>query len=216
MFSIELVSNLNTYHLLKHPFYQKWNEGSLSTEALQYYAEQYFKNVDAFPRYISGVHSQCPSIEDRKILLENLIDEERGTENHPELWLQFAESLGTTRSNVKSAVTAEATQRLVNGFLALVKESYSTGLGALFAYEQQVPAVAQSKMDSLKTFYGYNDNSPGLTFFKVHIKADKWHSRECADLLDKLSTADQQIAYVGAMQAARLLWEFLDSVYEKS
>lgn len=215
MFLTKLINSLDEYHLLKHPFYQKWNEGGLNLEILQYYAEQYFKNIDAFPRYVSGVHSLCPSIGDRKILLENLIDEERGTEDHPELWLRFAESLGKTRAEVKSAIATEATQKLVDGFLALVKESYATGLGALFAYEQQVPAIAQSKIDGLKNFYGYDDNNPGLAFFKVHVKADELHSNECANLLDKLSLEGQKFAYEGAIKAAKLLWGFLDSVYDE-
>ena len=30
MFSKELNAKLDEYHLLKHPFYQAWNEGKLS------------------------------------------------------------------------------------------------------------------------------------------------------------------------------------------
>jgi pyrroloquinoline quinone (PQQ) biosynthesis protein C len=33
-------------------------------------------------------------------LLENLIKEERGAENYPELWLRFAETLGIARETV--------------------------------------------------------------------------------------------------------------------
>ena len=28
------------------------------------------------------------------MLLDNLIDEEKGSENHPELWMRFAEGMG--------------------------------------------------------------------------------------------------------------------------
>ena len=76
MFSKELNAKLDEFHLLKHPFYQAWNEGKLSREIIKDYAEQYYHHVKAFPRYISATHSLCEDIADRKILLENLNDEE--------------------------------------------------------------------------------------------------------------------------------------------
>ncbi len=76
MFSKELNTKLDEFHLLKHPFYQAWNEGKLSREIIKDYAEQYYHHVKAFPRYISATHSICEDIEQRKILLENLNDEE--------------------------------------------------------------------------------------------------------------------------------------------
>ncbi|CAG7589639.1 MAG: CADD family putative folate metabolism protein [Candidatus Midichloria sp.] len=214
MFSVTLVQDLSKYHLLKHPFYQAWNQGALEISTLQRYAKQYFKNVEAFPRYVSRVHSQCAFITDRRVLLENLIDEERGDENHPELWLRFAESLGESREEVSSTCAEGATKNLVEGFLELVKSLYAAGLRALFAYEQQVPAVAESKITGLKKFYGYDNENPGLQFFKVHTKADEWHSAECAALLDKLSEAEQEVAHKAAVKVAELLWEFLDNIYD--
>ena len=76
MFSKELKEKLDEYHLLKHPFYKSWNEGKLTREIIKDYAEQYYQHVKAFPRYISATHSLCEDIEKRKILLENLQDEE--------------------------------------------------------------------------------------------------------------------------------------------
>jgi hypothetical protein len=34
---------IGRYHLLKHPFYQAWTEGTLSKESLQLYAAQYYR-----------------------------------------------------------------------------------------------------------------------------------------------------------------------------
>src|SRR5919197_5483420 len=90
-------------HLLKHPFYVAWTEGRLSRPTLRGYAAQYYKHVAAFPRYLSAIHAQTADLETRRHLLDNLIDEERGEENHPELWLRFAEGIGAARSEVRSA-----------------------------------------------------------------------------------------------------------------
>src|SRR5260370_14988582 len=38
--------------LLKHPFYQDWQAGKLSREALQLYAAQYYQHVEAFPKHL--------------------------------------------------------------------------------------------------------------------------------------------------------------------
>ena len=44
-----LDSLIEHHHLLKHPFYRAWTEGSLPKESLQLYAEQYYQHVRAFP-----------------------------------------------------------------------------------------------------------------------------------------------------------------------
>src|SRR5437764_663694 len=78
-------------HLLKHPFYLAWTRGELSREALADYARQYYHHVAAFPTYLSAVHAHCEDQSARKQLLNNLIDEEAGSPNHPELWRAFGE-----------------------------------------------------------------------------------------------------------------------------
>jgi len=94
MFSKKLNKKLDEYHLLNHPFYKSWNEGKLTREIIKDYAEQYYQHVKAFPRYISATHSLCEDIEKRKILLENLNDEENRDADHPKLWKNFALSDG--------------------------------------------------------------------------------------------------------------------------
>ena len=86
MFSKRLNEKLDKYHLLDHYFYKAWNEGKLNREIIKDYAEQYYQHVKAFPRYISATHSLCEDIEKRKILLENLQDEENKDSDHPKLW----------------------------------------------------------------------------------------------------------------------------------
>src|SRR5438552_6470296 len=89
-------------HLLKHPFYLAWTRGELSREALADYARQYYHHVAAFPTYLSAVHAKCEDQDTRKQLLSNLVDEEAGSPNHPELWLQFAEGLDVSDVEVRN------------------------------------------------------------------------------------------------------------------
>ena len=99
--------------LLKHPFYLEWTRGTLERSRLRDYAIQYYRHVEAFPRYLSAIHSRCADIATRQALLENLIEEERGPENHPELWLRFAEGLGVARDRVTGATPTAAAAKLV-------------------------------------------------------------------------------------------------------
>src|SRR5215469_5744678 len=70
-------------------------------------------------------------------------DEERSGENHPELWLSFAEALGVARETVAGSEPLPATQALVDTFVDLTKcQPLVAGLAARYVYESQVPAVA--------------------------------------------------------------------------
>lgn len=206
-------SELFEKHLLKHPFYQMWNKGELNQEILADYALQYYKHVEAFPRYISLIHSQCEDLKNRQILLENLIEEEQGEENHPKLWRDFACELGIKEEDFENTKLYSKTAILVNRFFDLCRKSYASGLGALYAYEHQTPAVAESKINGLKEFYNIVSEK-ALKFFEVHKEADVWHSDEVADLIKKLSPQEQQEATKSALEAADLLWGFLDGMME--
>jgi pyrroloquinoline-quinone synthase len=92
-------------HLLTHPFYTKWAEGTLPREALQEYARQYYAFESAMPRMLSAIHSRTDSAAVRQHLLDNLWDEEHGRDNHAELWLRFAEGIPGAGRHVHRAVT---------------------------------------------------------------------------------------------------------------
>ena len=205
-----LDTSLENLNLLKHPFYKMWNEGMLTIDKLQVYATEYYHHVAAFPRYISQIHSLCDDLQSRQVLLRNLVDEEEGEENHPELWMRFMEGVGCTKVLLQPKLNG--TINLVEGYFELVKADYPTGLGALYAYERQTPEVSASKIEGLSKHYGIKDQR-ALQFFTVHQKADEWHVEELVGLINKMSEADKQKVYAGANTGAKHLWSFLDGVY---
>jgi pyrroloquinoline-quinone synthase len=204
--------------MLKHPFYQAWSQGRLSQDILAEYAKQYFHHVEAFPRAVSAVHAQCPDREGRRMLAENLAEEEglgEGKQDHAALWMMFANALGADAGAVQTVVRNPETQKLIDAFRDLSRHSYAAGLGALYAYESQLPAVSATKIDGLDRFYGVTEES-AIRFFRVHEAADVEHSAVCRDLLNKLP-ADQRsdaIAAGGAMAGA--LWDFLSGVQREA
>jgi pyrroloquinoline-quinone synthase len=213
-FESNLLEAVMEYSMLKHPFYVAWTEGRLSREVLAEYAKQYYAHVRAFPTYVSGVHSHCDDVSIRQELLENLIEEERGAENHPELWLRFAEGLGVAREDVRDAELLPATKDSVRQLQALTQsEDYREGLAALLAYESQIPEVAQTKREGLKSFYGLADER-SVSFFRVHEGIDVLHSRVELEILKGQcrTSAQQGRAIAAARDAAKALWNFLDGV----
>ncbi|MEK6734490.1 MAG: CADD family putative folate metabolism protein, partial [Pseudomonadota bacterium] len=172
MFIEKIHQNISAKNLLNHPFYHLWSEGKLSQEILADYAKQYYPHVEAFPRYVSLIHSQSNNLDDRQVLLENLIEEERGSENHPKLWRDFAFSLGNTHDELKNVKQYQNTEYLVQKFFDLCKQSYASGLGALYAYEYQTPEISKTKIKGLKEFYNIYTQE-ALKFFEVHEKADE-------------------------------------------
>ena len=187
-----IQQNINDRHLLKHPFYLAWVNGELELSAIKEYAAQYYHHVSAFPRYISGIHSNCEDLSVRQKLLDNLNDEEQGEENHPELWKRFGEGVGNTRSYMESVKQMKETKTLVSTFFSLTKNSpVHVGLAALLCYESMVPEVAESKIQGLREFYNINDEET-LQFFLVHIKADKFHREICYSILDSTCKTNEQ------------------------
>lgn len=210
---MQIIEQLNAVieknSLLTHPFYQAWSAGKLNREVLQTYAAQYYAHVASFPRFISRVHTECPAIEARKVLLQNLADEEISGTDHPTLWMQFAKGLGATEEQVLNQIPLPETAALIDTFNQLAAKDWRDGLCALFAYESQVPAVSQSKIEGLKKWYGIQDEAT-LEFFTAHQAYDVEHARQIAGLIERYVDSNQ--ALLATEQATRALWQFLDGM----
>jgi pyrroloquinoline-quinone synthase len=203
-------------HLLTHPFYLAWTRGELSKEALRDYAQQYYHHVAAFPTYLSAVHAKCEDQPTRKQILDNLNDEEAGEPNHPELWLRFAESLGTTSAEVKATQKRPETCGLIGTFRDVCANAPTAeGLAALYAYESQIPSVSESKIDGLKKHYGFDDAN-AYEYFSVHIEADREHAAAEREMLAQhVSDANARSVKASVDRVLNALWEMLSGICRK-
>jgi pyrroloquinoline-quinone synthase len=199
---LEALDNLIAEkHLLKHPFYRLWSQGRLTTENLREYAISYYPHVAAFPTYVSGVHAGCEDAALRQELLENLIEEERGAENHPALWRHFAAALGAAESDLSVSPRTPEVAETIAEFRRWTREgSTAEGLAALYAYESQIPEVSKTKREGLAAFYGITDGD-ATRFFSVHEQADLWHRQVEREALGRV--ADTKEARERALAAAR-------------
>lgn len=208
---IAIDKQIAAKHLLTHPFYLAWTRGELSKECLADYAAQYYHHVKAFPRYLSALHAHTENASTRKHLLQNLVDEEAGSPNHPEMWKTFTESLGPAEQPMRQPI-----REIIDTFMGICRDgSVAEGLAALYAYESQIPEICESKIDGLQKHY--NMTTPAdWVYFSVHIEADKEHRAVERQLLGECldeSNVDQVQASVQRVLEA--LWNFLSDLCER-
>lgn len=209
-----LEETIQKKHMLGHCFYTRWQSGQLTRPELQGYAKEYYSFEKEFPRFLSALHTKCPDIKMRQMILENLVHEEQGENNHPELWLRFAEGVGVTRNEVENNFHSDETEHLLRVFRKHVNSpNMVDGLAALYAYERQQPDVARQKIEGLKAFYGVTSEE-SVAFFRAHQTYDVYHAETESTLLTELCTdkesEDRAIAI--AQETLDALYDFLDGV----
>jgi len=202
------------YDLLKHPFYQAWSAGELTTEDLKFYARQYFHQVSEFPTYLTSLHSRLPEGQMRRDILANAYEEEANGFPHSQLWMRFVEGMSGGASNVSEEKPIPEIGNLVQTFRAVAQDApVASAFGALFAYESQVPRIASEKLTGLKQHYGADDQT--CSYFALHRTADVHHSNVWRKIISQLVEKDEkhaEEALAGVSRAARALWTALDGI----
>jgi pyrroloquinoline-quinone synthase len=219
-FCEQLDARIAKYDLLCHPFYKAWAAGELTRADLRAYAQDYYHHVEAFPSYLAAFGLRLEEGELRRAVLENMCDE-KGVEGgsgkesvpHSELWLDFAEGMGSSR-NLSWHTPVSEVRRLTRHFHLRASEgSPEEALAAFYAYESQVPRVAKEKERGLREMYGADDKTCG--YFALHTTADVYHSQVWRKQLEKRAAENPETAEAAldaAEHAARMLWQALDGI----
>jgi pyrroloquinoline-quinone synthase len=219
-FCSQLEARIAKYDLLCHPFYKAWSAGELTRDDLREYAQDYYHHVEAFPSYLAAFGLRLEDGDLRRAVLANMLDE-KGVEKHSgkdavphhELWLDFAEGMGSTRNLERHSPVKEVGE-LIRHFQGVASEGTpEEGLAAFYAYESQVPRVAQEKERGLREMYGADNKTCG--YFSLHATADVYHSRVWHGQLKKRIEANPETANAAldtAENTARMLWQALDGI----
>jgi hypothetical protein len=114
----------------------------------------------------------------RRAVLANLADEKGwgdATDDHPEhaeLWLDFVEGMGASRSLRGHEPLAEI-RHLTAFFHDVARDGMpEEALAAFYAYESQVPRVAQEKARGLLEIYGADDRTCRCGMFAIRYGAN--------------------------------------------
>jgi pyrroloquinoline-quinone synthase len=210
-----LDARLDRYDLLKHAYYQAWSKGELTRDDLREYASEYWHHVSAFPAYLSALHSNLPDGKLRRVVLENLADEEGMQDGRPhsDMWMDFARGMGADEANVRNRNIGAETRALLDHYRATMQCSPAAALAALYAYESRVPAIAKTKAEGLAAHY--NTDAATRRYFTVHTTADVHHAQVWRDALAAELAAhpeETEAALAAGEQSARALWATLNGV----
>ncbi|MGD1216128.1 MAG: iron-containing redox enzyme family protein [Terriglobales bacterium] len=212
-----LDERIHQYDLLRHPFYKAWSAGELTRDDLLEYAEDYYPHVEAFPSYLAQLGVRLEEGELRHAVLANMTDEKGGEDSfgepersHSELWLDFVEGMGGSRIPKRRPVGA--VRKLISWFHRVASEGTpEEALAAFYAYESQVPRLAQEKDRVLRELYGADEKTRG--YFTLHATADVHHAQVWRTQLEKRVKANPETAkkaLAAAETAAKALWAVLD------
>jgi pyrroloquinoline-quinone synthase len=212
-----LDERIHQYDLLCHPFYKAWSAGELTHDDLREYAEDYYPHVDAFPGYLAQLGIRLEEGELRRAVLANMTDEKGGEDSfgepersHSELWLDFVEGVGGSR--IPKRRTVGEVRKLISWFHRVASEGTpEEALAAFYAYESQVPRLAQEKDRVLRELYGAGEKTRG--YFTLHATADVHHANVWRTQLEKRVKANPETApkaLAAAERAAKALWTVLD------
>jgi pyrroloquinoline-quinone synthase len=218
-FFSRLDNCIHKYDLLCHPFYKAWSSGQLTRDDLREYAEDYYHHVEAFPTYLAELGIRLEEGELRRAVLANMTEEKGGEDSfgepersHSALWLDFVEGMGGSRLPKRKPV--REIRDLVSWFHRVATAGTAEeALAAFYAYESQVPRIAQEKDRGLRDRYGAGEKT--RAYFTLHTTADLVHSQVWRKQLEKRikarpETAEKALA--AAENAAKALWKALDGI----
>ena len=219
-FHQQLEECLAKYDLLCHPFYQAWSAGNLTRDDLSAYAAEYYHQVANFPAALAAFAGRLGDGPMRKAVLANLADEEgRDSHNgsgrsHAEIWLDFAEGMGSSRDEARHSIPCEEVSALTAHFSNVAATGApEAALAAFYAFESQVPRVAVEKARGLRAHYAADDRT--CCYFDLHATADVFHSNVWREQLSRLIETDPgkaATALGSAESAAHALWTALDGI----
>jgi pyrroloquinoline quinone (PQQ) biosynthesis protein C len=199
----ELTEALADLQLLEHPFYRRWEAGTLRAGELGAYAGQYRHFERSLPGTLRQLVAQLDEGPAADLVRRNLADEEGNPEPHVALFESFAQAVEAP----DEAGPTASTQALLDTYSRLTDAGGPEGLAALVAYEVQAPAIAASKADGLRRHYEMD--AAATRFWDVHADMDQDHAAWAISALAALP-GDEARVVDAARTAGAAWWAFLD------
>lgn len=187
----ELNAIVRQFDLNTHPFYQAWRAGTLPVERIASYASEWAPFIAVLDRGWERLGERGYAAEERE---------------HDALWSTFRAALGATAPMRRP----QSATLLAVGEHAFA--SVPEALGALYSFEVQQPATAQSKLDGLTKHYAGAVSEGGRRYWVEHaVETDE--PAMLAAKIEQLSDADFARTKTACATFSAAAWGALDGVY---
>ncbi|OGY81981.1 MAG: hypothetical protein A3F54_03595 [Candidatus Kerfeldbacteria bacterium RIFCSPHIGHO2_12_FULL_48_17] len=202
--------------MLSHTYYaDRWARGQLTLEGMQLYClqnrgEQLFQEALCV---LKGRSIMRPAI--NGVIEQNLLDEI----GHMELWLTFTAGVGLKAKDIAYAPMLPATKGLneIFQYFTYRAKNLWESVGALFAFEAQMPAISEAKLEALDCHYAsfFQNFTVASEYYEVHREADKKHAAWWLQLFEEhcLALDDRKAALRGAYNMATALVDLLEGIH---
>ncbi len=137
--------------------------------------------------------------------------------SHSDMWLDFVEGMGGSSAEANSLDPLPPIKELISQFHTVAKQGEIVeALTAFYAYESQVPRIAQEKAAGLRDRYSAQPKA--YRYFSVHSTADIEHANVWRRLISEEIGGDQRkmdLALKSTESIASGLWKVLDGIEER-
>ena len=217
----DLQHSLQRRHPQPHPIRQLLLSGRLTKIQLQWWAKNQFHEFRNIHRFFGHRYQKCPIPELRRMLLENMVEEE-GEDlfggkypGHGELWVQFAEGLGIARNDILNYEPLPGIRAAHEMYVALVQHSHwVVAIGTGLVFEGGGPKRMKEEREALEQYYSWIP-AKGLDFFRAHEYHDQEHGNMVVDVIKKhcMDVKLQNEMRDAVEQRADIMWLQNDCIY---
>lgn len=209
------------YYGAPSPVYEMLYSGRMTKRQLQEFIGQW----SVFPLYNQNYHGRlyvvCPDHRWRSRIAEVVYEEGTGRlfaggVSHHELYLQHAEALGISRTEIYNWPLCAEGVGYMNWFSNICGRSFVEGAAAHMLAGEAVGNTFYTQVrDALQKHYGLTDEQ--VRFWTVHIAADEDHANIGRELLDDFAkTEDDQKLVLKGVEEGLLMFRLLDEGHYKA
>ncbi len=205
-----------------HPLRRMLLEGALTREQLREWAKNQFHEFRNIHRFFGIRYQKCPIQALRRMLLENMVEEEGedlfGGEypSHAELWTRFGEGLGISREEMHGCEPLPGIRAALEMYVQLVQQSHwAVAIGTGLVFEGEGPRRMGEERQALETHYSWIP-SDSLAFFRAHEYHDEGHGNFIVDVIKEhiMDAGLQEEMRAAVRTRVDIMWLQNESIYQ--
>ncbi len=202
---------------VNHPFVRGLLDGKVAVPNLKRFVIEMHRRVENAIPLFGIVYANCPDPAGRRMIFDNLMEEERGifsgTDGHLVLLRRYCDALGITHADwerVSDGLSLEAKAMMwFERVLAYTRPWYVWFAALGIGVESKIPSYFGAIAEASRRHYGVTRDED-LTFWTVHISVDEQHGDVAEQLVSRHLETEVQRAEV-----RQAIFDLSDLMYEQ-